>query len=335
MRNYLIGSYAPKGCGSIYRLEVDNDNLDMRCTATYSCAENPSYLLMHPNGKIIYAVEERVPDGSLAVLELCGEKIVHLASMSSGGSAPCHLALDDTARYLFVSNYMSGSLAVYLLDGNGIPLRMTDLKQHSGRGHNLQRQEGPHVHSAWYHDGKVYVCDLGLDKVFCYELDRENGTLADTKEHISTPAGSGPRHSCYVPEFPTLLYIDCELSGEVLVWDLAEQRIKQCLRAVPSDMDAAWLSAIKARNDRMYVSNRGVDSFAVFHIGEGGILGARQICAHAYKCPRDFWPEKEYLLCADQHSHQVSLLSYDEDGTVFPQRCCVLYPASPTFILPL
>lgn len=335
MREYLIGSYAPNGCNSIFRIRRNESNQKMECVAAYDCAENPSFLLKHPQKEIVYAVEEMVPNGKIAVLRMTDKKLLRVASFPSGGSAPCHLELDNSGRYLFISNYMSGSLAVYALDSDGMPIRMTDLKQHHGHGTNPQRQEYAHVHSAWWHGGDVYVCDLGLDTVFCYRLDTETGKLIETERNIAAPKGSGPRHCCHRIEQPEILYVDCELSGEILVWNMQQQKLLQCVSALPDGETSGWLSAIKAKGDRLYVANRGFDAFTCFVIKENGLLEKSCISEHVFKVCREFLPEETCLISADQESCQLSILCYGENGSLAPIQTCLLYPAKPTCILPL
>ena len=45
----------------------------------------------------------------------------NLASLSSGGDDPCHVAIDPAGRHLVVANYTSGTVAIYPVGHNGIP----------------------------------------------------------------------------------------------------------------------------------------------------------------------------------------------------------------------
>lgn len=53
---------------------------------------------------------------------------------------------------------------------------------------NPDRQEAAHAHHALEHDGRVFVCDLGSDKVWILR----DGEIEDA---VSLPEGSGPRHA--------------------------------------------------------------------------------------------------------------------------------------------
>ncbi len=335
MGEYLVGCYAPPGEDSIFRVRVNEANLRMERIAAFRCAENPSYLLLHPSRNVLYAVEELVPNGRIAVLQVKGDRLDKILELPSGGSAPCHLALDEDGRFLFVSNYMSGSLAVFALDRNGLPLGMTDLKQHRGAGFHPQRQEGPHVHSSYWWQGELLVCDLGLDTVFCYRLDSATGRLQETDRALSLPPGTGPRHMCRSSRFSNILYIDGELSGDIFAWDVERNRILQQISAVPEEICGCFtMSAIKARANSLCVANRGYDSYAMFEIQEDGLLRLLRIGKHAYRAPRDFLNLPEGILSADQDSRQLSALRWNEQGSLEVVDVLPLASAMPACLLP-
>lgn len=334
MREYLVGSYAQPDADSIFRIGLDEASKQLKRLASYRCAQNPSYLLMHPNRKVLYAVEECVPNGRIAVLTAKGNELVCLCEFPSGGSAPCHLEIDPAGKYLFISNYMSGSLSVYALDQEGIPVEMTDRKQHTGKGLDPRRQEGPHVHSSRYIDGFLYVCDLGLDTVFCYRVDLQSGKLLETDKSFRLADGCGPRHTCVVPALPNILYVDCELSGDIYVCDLTRHAILQKVSVLPEGHCGSFLvSAIKNCGDMLYVGNRGFDSFAAFRVLGDGRLELRHITPHKNKTPRDFLCEKGFILSADQDAGQAALLELQDDGSPAYVCGCSLSPAMPAFIL--
>mmetsp|Transcript_30294 Transcript_30294/g.39060 ORF Transcript_30294/g.39060 Transcript_30294/m.39060 type:complete len:238 (-) Transcript_30294:16-729(-) len=83
---------------------------------------NPSYLAIHPNGKVVYACNEvqsflgQEGTGGVTAFEII-EKTGCLsfrfigASVSHGGS-PCMAVVDGTATVLLVANYMGGNIAM-------------------------------------------------------------------------------------------------------------------------------------------------------------------------------------------------------------------------------
>lgn len=68
MKQFLIGSYAPEGEPSIFGVELDEEKQKLRLLWEDGQVQNPSFLYLHPNCHVLYAVEERVPNGGLAVM---------------------------------------------------------------------------------------------------------------------------------------------------------------------------------------------------------------------------------------------------------------------------
>ena len=154
MKQFLIGSYAPEGEPSIFGVELDEEKQKLRLLWEDGQVQNPSFLYLHPNCHVLYAVEERVPNGGLAVMIKTEEGWL-LKERLLAGSAPCHLEMTPDARYLLVSNYMDGTIGVYRADESGMNVVQTDLVRHQGKGVNPTRQEGPHVHSCLVSGEKV------------------------------------------------------------------------------------------------------------------------------------------------------------------------------------
>ena len=87
---------------------------------------------------------------------------------------------------MLVSNYSGGSLAVWPLDEEGVPVGEAQVIQHTGKGKNPVRQEGPHVHSITLtRDEKFAVtADLGLDELVLYPVDKKQGRLKEAEKII-------------------------------------------------------------------------------------------------------------------------------------------------------
>ena len=178
MKQFLIGSYAPEGEPSIFGVELDEEKQKLRLLWEDGQVQTPSFLYLHPNCHVLYAVEERVPNGGLAVMIKTEEGWL-LKERLLAGSAPCHLEMTPDARYLLVSNYMDGTIGVYRADESGMNVVQTDLVRHQGKGVNPTRQEGPHVHSCLVIGEKIYSADLGLDTIFVYEFNPADGKLEE------------------------------------------------------------------------------------------------------------------------------------------------------------
>ena len=336
--SFLMSGYAKAGDPGILSAALDTENGKLAFLPACTELENPSWILMHPNGKILYAVEELAPDGRVAVLqrdETPGrENMWKPVRRLPAGSSPCHLSLTDDASFLLISNYMDGTLHVWKLDGQGMPETRTAEIRHSGKGPNPDRQEGPHIHAALYLGGTVYVTDLGLDRVVGYRLDKANGTLHREKEFVF-PAGSGPRHMAVHEKHPGLMYVDTEMGGTVCTVRISDGAILQERRVIPEDFGALFrVSSIRFAGDVLYVGSRECNMVTLFPLREDGTLGEAARFPHAQETPRDVWMNDSWCITADEGSCALTLIR--REGQTLRQADVVRTPnVHPTCILPL
>ena len=133
------------------------------------------------------------PDGALTALN----------RQPTGGQTGCHASLSRDGRFLLVANYNAvvpegapdGAVAVFPLTDQGLA-PMSGHARHEGTGPNAARQERAHAHCVLPSpDGRfVYVTDLGMDRIFVYEL-AANGALSLCQgRELLLPSGTGPRH---------------------------------------------------------------------------------------------------------------------------------------------
>lgn len=314
---FYVGGYAQPEEKGVLKCAFDGERFEI--LDSNDELHNPSWLLPHPEKPLLYAVEELSPEGELAVLAAVNGHLKVLHRASTRGADPCHIAMSPDKRHLFVSNYTGGSLAVYELDGDGFPARMTDFILHRMEGlrvGNPVRQEAPHMHFSLC-DGKyIYVNDLGLNKVFIYGWDFEKGKLIDHGKALEFPAGSGPRHLAFSAD-GRFLYVLCELNATLHVFrrdgDADWQRV-QVVSTISEDWNDferfTWSCAAAihfADRHTLYASTRGHNSLACFEVGEDGLLGNRQIISAMGETPRDFLTVGDLLLVANQDSDSVQL----------------------------
>ena len=315
---FLTGNYAASQEKSLYRFRFDTDRMRLEEQGAYVGAVNPSYILADSDRKLLYTVEEKVPNGGIAVYAMPEDGGYRkLVSCPSGGADPCHLALDDAKQFLFVSNYTSGSLMMYRLNEQGLPVQIADYKPREGHGPNPYRQECAHVHFSVLRGDTLMGCDLGMDEVFCYHLNRQQGRLeAMPSKTISVPKGCGPRHLAFHDSHPEMLYLIAELGGAVFVYRLEEDAYRQVqvLSTLPKDyFGYNFSAAIRFSQDGHYLfaSNRGHDSVAVFAAGQDGLLEPIDIAPTGGEWPRDLYPFGNEIVCANQASEDLTVLHFD------------------------
>jgi 6-phosphogluconolactonase len=87
---------------------------------------------------------------------------------------------------------------------------------------------------------------------------------------------------------------------------------RQSLPTVPSDSPESTVADIHLSADekRLYVSNRGHDSIAIYDLGSDGSLKLAAIKPSGGKIPRNFAlaPGGKFLLAANQNDNKVCVL---------------------------
>ena len=138
------------------------------------------------------------------------------------------------------------------------------------------------------------VCDLGLDKIFIYKMDLDNGQLISHGETQLKP-GAGPRHLVFHPNQNFAFVIE-ELSSKVttLTYNSTQGTLDvlETISALPSDFVKHNQSAdihITLDGRFLYASNRGHDSVAIYAIQqENGYLTLIGHQATQGQAPRNF-----------------------------------------------
>ncbi|MBK9715764.1 MAG: lactonase family protein [Kouleothrix sp.] len=318
----LVGGYAAADRPGIHALDFDQATGALTPRGSLAGVANPSFLVVHPNRRWFYAVgETSQASGAPGSVWACGLERAPLAlravnQQPSGGDDPCHLLLDAAGGWLIVSNYSSGSVGVLPILPDGSLGELTDLAQHRGSGPNPARQEGPHAHSATLTpDGRfVIVADLGLDQLLVYALDRAAGKLIPHGQAAARP-GAGPRHMAFHPG-GRRAYVANELDNTVAMYDYdaasGALRELQALDTLPAGAPESYVADIHIApsGERLYVSNRGHDSLAVFDVAPDGRLDRAAIRPCGGRWPRNFAlaPGGRFALVANQHSDELAAL---------------------------
>jgi 6-phosphogluconolactonase len=351
-----MSSYAEVGATGIYEGFLATDTGELTLGRTFSGIWNPSFLVIHPVGGWLYAVSETSQHAEGRAGEVwalapgeSGDTIRELNHRSSGGDWPCHLTIAGSGRWLIVSNYQSGSLAVFALQSDGSLGEMTDCVQHHGSGPRADRQEGPHVHSTLFTPDQRFLlaADLGSDLLAMYTFDEETGRLR-LHAYVSTPPGSGPRHMVFHPA-GQILYLSQELNNTVAVYHYDAQQgtleLQQTLATLPPGHEDSLVAHIhlSPAGERLYVSNRGQNTLTTFAIAPDGQLVAGSWARCGGDWPRHFAvaPGGRFLLVANQKSGDVAVLPLQSTGGIpgipdlaemrvnIPGAACVQFASDP------
>jgi 6-phosphogluconolactonase len=343
----FTGSYAPAGQAGIHVFKFNVSKGSLKLQKSVSGIMNPSFLIIHANGRWLYAVSETGLDVDGRDGEVCAFKIerdplkVELANKrSTNGDYPCHLSIDNTGRWLLAANYGSGSVAVYPIQPGGKLGEISSFVEHKGQGPNRERQERAHVHSTTLAPDNrfVIVADLGIDQLVIYRFDDIYGRLS-AHATTNTRSGAGPRHCVFHP-LGRRLYVANELDNTVTVYEYDGDRglllELQTLDTLPAGTPANTAADIhfSPLSGRVYVSNRGHNSIAVFAVDKDGKLENRGFPTCGGDWPRNFTisPGGRFIVVANRYSNDLSVLPVQVDEGELGQRVTMADVNQPTCV---
>lgn len=324
----IVGTYTSGKSEGIYVYEFNTKNAKSNLLSSTKVS-NPSFLSVSPNKKFVYAVTEDADStnngGGVVAYSFNKKKgtLTLINKQHSGGNHPCYVAVDNSGRWLFAGNYTSGNFSLFPLDDDGRIDPIQNNIQHFGNSINPERQEKPHVHGTFVSSDnkKLFVPDLGIDKVMVYGFDAANGNLAESKPpFIQLPAGSGPRHLDFHPS-GKYIYITEELTASVAVFTITENgkyKLIQTISAVPENYKGGLSSSdihVSPDGKFLYASSRGeANNIAIYSIDSNtGILTLAGHQSTLGNTPRNFNfdPTGNFLLVANQNSDNIVIFTID------------------------
>ena len=201
----------------------------------------------------------------------------------------------------------------------------------------------PHLHSIVADPtGELFLaCDKGLDKIFSFGLDRENGKLKLLSE-TTVETGVKPRYGVFHPTIP-VYYSNHETSTDIYTFSYdVKTGVLQKMAATSlqteenkgKPSEAADI-VIDASGKHLYVSDRGSHMICVFDIDEKGELLLKQNIPSGGENPRgfSFSPDHKYFIVANSDTASLAVFSVQEDGqlTLLKNDIAAVCPANIRF----
>jgi 6-phosphogluconolactonase len=326
-----LGTYTAHASKGIYAYRFQPSTGKLTFMGGVATTPSPSFLAVHPNGRVLYAANENDPSiaagkenyvSAFAIDQATG-RLTFLNNQSARGGWPCHISIDKTGSTLLVANYANGSVASIPIQPDGKLGTAVTVDQHKGKSVNPERQAGPHAHFLSPSPDNRYAlsADLGLDQVLIYRFDSATSRLTpNSPPSVALSPGTGPRHLTFNPN-GNFVYVNGELNSTVTAfsYDATAGTLKalQTLSTLPAGFKGTNSTAeiqTDAAGKFVFVSNRGHDSIAVFGIDKtAGTLIALGHVPTGGKTPRFFTldPSGKFLFAANQDSSTVTVFRMD------------------------
>jgi 6-phosphogluconolactonase len=308
---------------------------------------NPSFLALHPNGKLLYCVHGGSGQGisSFTIAPDSGA-LTYLNTQPSGGTNPVHLSIHPSGSCLVVANYTGGTVALLpIAQGGTVQPPGSVLELTGAPGPDPVEQPGPHPHDIPLDPSGQFavVPDKGLDRVFVFRLDTAQGNLIPTEQQsVQSQPGAGPRHAALHPSAP-YLYLINELDSTVTAYgfesDNGALTELQVLTSLPEDFDGRSTGAeiaVAPSGNFVYASNRGHDSIVIFAVDpSSGKLTTVGWEPTQGRQPRHFAldPSGSFLYAANQASDSITTFAVDQTRGTLKSTGQVVRTGSPVSIV--
>jgi 6-phosphogluconolactonase len=333
-----VGTYTTDGrSDGIYRLRLDTASGALRLDGLAAKSTNPSYLALHPSGRVLYAANEIAefkgePTGAVSAFAIAPTSgaLTLMNQQASQGKGPCYVSVDRTGTVVLVANYGGGSIATLPVRRDGRLEIARHVVKHDGTGADPVRQSAPHAHCILADPDNRFVLavDLGIDAVLSYRFDARTAAITVVPSGAATKQGAGPRHLVFHPT-GRYAYVVNELDSTLAAYTydpeqgtLAELQVTSASPSGtvtdnhPADVHVA------ASGRFLYASNRGDDTIAVFAIDAStGTLSPVQQVPSGGNSPRNFTldPTGRFLVAANQKSDTIVSFRVDpETGRLTP-----------------
>ena len=321
----FVGTYTKKEghvngqANGIYSVFQDPETGRLELKETAAKLTNPSFVKVSKSKQYLFAVSELgskdAPNGfvySYRIGEDHGLELINRVSTES--FAPCHIALDQSGNFVFVSNYVGGVVMVYKIkpDGGLKKVQRIDLENTS--------DSNAHSVTLSSDNKRAYIADLGNDKIWIYNFEPATGKLRlNSQAYVALSNGSGPRHFTLSANNKFAYSIN-EINSSVSVFSVLKDgglKLIQNITSLPEDFTENNSAAdihIHPSGKFLYISNRGHNTIASYKIDKiTGMLKNIEYAPTFGKTPRNFTISEngKFLYVANQDSNNISIFNID------------------------
>jgi 6-phosphogluconolactonase len=328
----------PPGNGrGIHIFQVDRATGAMTPIAIFETGTSPSCLAFSAAGTRLYCANEtdRAGDdkeGTVSALAInrANGRLELLNSVRSGGAGPTYVSVHPCGRFLLVANYFGGSVAVLPILADGRLGDATDIKNDTGKLGPTRATNAPpgsfafsghdrtHAHMIQADPSGRFVlhADLGLDRIFVWKFDAQQGVLIPNQPHaVALPPGDGPRHFQFHPNARWFYSIQEEGSTIVLFdYDAVTARLvaRQTISTLPPGFAGSNFCSeilVSADGQFVYAGNRLHDSIGIFSVGPNGDLAfiAEAWTRGNYPRSFNFDTTGQFLYCCNQRADNIAV----------------------------
>jgi 6-phosphogluconolactonase len=334
----------PPGNGrGIHLFQVNRATGAMTPVGIHEMGTSPSCLVLNAAGTRLYSANEtdRATDSgegtvSAFAVNPADGQLKLLNTVTSGGAGPTHVSLHPAGRFLLVANYFGGSVAVLPILSDGRLGDATDVKIDEGKIGPTRATNAPpgslafsghdrtHAHMIQADPSGRFVLhvDLGLDRIFVWRFDEQEGVLAPNEPPgVSLPPGDGPRHFHFHPNGRWFYSIQ-EEGSTIVLFDYdprtGQLTARQTISTLPPEFAGSNFCSeilVSADGQFVYAGNRLHDSIGIFSVGRDGDLTfiGEEWTRGNYPRSFNFDPTGRFLYCCNQRADNIAVFRVNRE----------------------
>lgn len=220
--SFFVNSYGNQQTRGIYTFQLDIDSGELLFRKYFTTPTDPSYSFNY--GRFVCTTYRNrtgtAADGGICSYTSTAETLALVSRLSDQGKTYVHACTDgddETATKIFAVDYYHGQVMVGRIHKKKLK---HVLFVYSIEGHSVHPTRQANAHPCYVGftpDHKLYVVDLGIDKVLFFDVKEDGTLLLDEKSSILLPAGSGPRKMIFSQD-GKYAYILNALSNTIMVY---------------------------------------------------------------------------------------------------------------------
>ncbi len=190
-----VGTYTDEGStAGIHLMRLERHSGKLEYVGVVNSGANPSFLAIHPNGRVLYAVNELGTyngrkSGAVSAFEIAGDTgaLTRRNEQPSEGGAPCFVSTDRGGKVVLVANYSGGNVALLPIKEDGTLSPATDVEQHTRSGPSPAGREAAHAHCIIADPSNRFV--LAADPR-CRWSSSQMSSIQRSPHFVSTPSAA-------------------------------------------------------------------------------------------------------------------------------------------------
>jgi len=281
---------------------------------------NPSYLTINKAGNRLYTVHGDQQEASSFRIGTDG-RLTFINTVSFEGKNPVHLSLDPSEQWLLVTAHLAGKIVVLpVLNDGSLGLAHSEATTFGPPGPHRQEQPfaKPHFNLFDPSGQFVIVPDKGVDRTFTFRF--EDGEMQPTAvPFVQAREGAGPRTAVFHPQ-ENCVYILNELDSTLTTYAFNKKNGAMTPLSIHATLEPSFTGNNRAggiqidrSGTRLYVSNRGNDSIALFRLDSLGKPSFWETVDSGGQTPRFFTlsPNEKTLYSLNEDSDNIVEFSVD------------------------